>query len=90
MDRTPRRLILRNFEEVIEMIPHNLIALAGVIFKTRTIYDNDLPPAVLDETISLQSFRGETHTGPSVAQHMPQVFLSERKSSRFEAISAEE
>jgi hypothetical protein len=72
------------------MVSHDSIAFTGMFFKTRSIQDDDLPPAVFDETIALESFCGEADTGPSVAQHVPQVFLGERKSSRFEAVRAEE
>jgi hypothetical protein len=85
-----RPLALLDFEEVIKMVPHHSIAFAGAVFKARAIQDYDLASAVLDEAIPLQGFRGKTDGRPAVAQHMSQIFLSERKSGGFEAVRAEQ
>ena len=72
------------------MILHDSVALAGAAFKTHSIEYLELSSSISDQALILQKFGRDTDRRTIVAEHVCEVFMSQRHGVRCGAIGAEQ
>src|SRR5215813_3725879 len=64
----------RRRKQLIEVVPHNGVAIARNVFERRAIDDVDETAAVADEARALQQASRDGHGGAAHAEHLPEKF----------------
>jgi hypothetical protein len=62
---------------MIQLVPHDLVALAGRVFQTLPVENGDLAPVVADQARLLERSGDQPQRGSARSDHHRKKFLSE-------------